>query len=466
MPLRDSQRLFGTDGIRGVAGEFPLDEQTVARFGRSLVSNLAEDLGRAPRLVIGRDTRESGPSIERALTRGAVAAGAVVESAGVLTTPGIAYLTRVTPFDAGVVISASHNPYLDNGIKVFSPTGKKLDDSMELRIEKDLLSEVMDDPETPDRSAVVREDQIAEKVTWYRERYIDYLVREVARSLSLEGMKIAIDCANGAAFQTAPAVLSRLGAQLQVFSDSPDGRNINEGCGSLHLGGLQAEVVSRKLDLGIAFDGDADRALFVDATGQIVDGDGSILILADLFRKKGWLEGNAVVATVMSNIGLEIALRERGIELIRAQVGDRYVLEELLGRGASLGGEQSGHIIFPRISLAGDGLITAIELLRAVRESGRTLGQLARQMTRYPQVLVNVRVRTKPKLETLEAVNAEMKRLESELNGRGRLLVRYSGTENLARVMIEGEDLSTITEQAHRLAALITNAIGGFNPNL
>jgi len=461
MPVGDAQRLFGTDGIRGVAGEFPLDEQTVVRFGRSLVSNLAEDLGHAPRIVIGRDTRESGPSIERALQRGAMAAGAAVESAGVMTTPGIAYITRVTPFDAGVVISASHNPYRDNGIKVFSPSGKKLADAMERRIEAHLLSATTDDGAGADQAAGTGSAGASEeKAAEYRERYIEYLVYEVARGLSLEGMKLAIDCANGAAFQLAPAVLNRLGAQLQVFSDKPDGRNINEGCGSLHLEGLQAEVVSRKLDLGIAFDGDADRALFVDATGQIVDGDASLLILADLFRKNGWLAGDAVVATVMSNIGLEIALRERGIDLIRAQVGDRFVLEDLLLRGASLGGEQSGHIIFPRISLAGDGLITAIEVLRAVRESGRTLGQLARQMTRYPQVLVNVRVRTKPKLETLAEVNAEMKRLASELEGRGRLLVRYSGTENLARVMIEGEDHRTIEDQAHRLASLIKQAIG------
>lgn len=460
MPLGDAQRLFGTDGIRGVAGEFPLDEKTVTRFGRLLVSNLAEDLGRAPRIVIGRDTRESGPAIESALKRGAMAAGAAVESAGVMTTPGIAYITRVTPFDAGVVISASHNPYRDNGIKVFSPSGKKLADAMERRIEADLVSARADDAVADQAAGPGSTDPSAEKEAEYRERYIEYLVQEVARGLSLEGMKLAIDCGNGAAFQIAPAVLSRLGAQLHVFFDKPDGRNINEGCGSLHLEGLQAEVVSRKLDLGIAFDGDADRALFVDATGQIVDGDASLLILADLFRKNGWLAGDAVVATVMSNIGLEIALRERGIELIRAQVGDRFVLESLLLRGATLGGEQSGHIIFPRISLAGDGLITAIELLRAVRESGRTLGQLARQMTRYPQVLVNVRVRTKPNLETLAEVNAEMKRLESELEGRGRLLVRYSGTENLARVMIEGEDLRIITEQAHRLAAAIKEAIG------
>ncbi|HTG14274.1 MAG TPA: phosphoglucosamine mutase [Blastocatellia bacterium] len=461
MPQGDRKRLFGTDGIRGVAGEFPLDVHTVGAFARSLIENLASELGRPPRIVIGRDTRESGPLIERALTDGAMAAGAAVESAGVITTPGIAYLTRVTPFDAGVVISASHNPYRDNGIKVFSPSGKKLDDEMERRIEAQLLSLRDRDPSALNQPGVSEaRDERAQREVEYRDRYIDYLVQEVGRGLSLEGMRLAIDCANGAASQIAPDVFRRLGAQLHVVSAEPDGRNINEACGSLHLEGIQAEVVSRKLDLGIAFDGDADRALFIDLRGQVVDGDVTLLILADLFRERGWLAGDMVVATVMSNVGLEIALRERGLELVRAQVGDRYVLEELLKRGASLGGEQSGHIIFPQISLAGDGIITAIELLRAVRDSGRTLGQLARQMTRYPQVLVNVRVRTKPKLETLAGVKAEMDRLEGELEGRGRLLVRYSGTENLARVMIEGQDLASIKEQADHLARVIADAIG------
>ncbi len=461
MQPRDAQRLFGTDGIRGVAREFPLDDRTVARFGRSLVSNLARELGREPRIVVGRDTRESGPTIELALTLGALAAGATVESAGVITTPGVAYITRVRTFDAGVVISASHNPYRDNGIKVFSPSGRKLGEQMERRIETDLLSATEGDSAEGNQTNIEHAEALQNgKEVEYRELYVNYLVQEVGRGLSLEGLKVAVDCANGAAFRVGPEVFRRLGAQLQVFSDQPDGRNINESCGSLHLDRLQAEVVSRNLDLGVAFDGDADRALFVDARGHIVDGDIALLALADLFRARGWLKGDLVVATVMSNVGLEIALRERGIELVRAPVGDRYVLDELLSRGASLGGEQSGHIIFPEISLAGDGLITAIELLRAVRESGRTLGQLARQMTRFPQVLVNVRVRTKPRLETLAEVNAEMARLESELEGRGRLLVRYSGTENLARVMIEGEDETTIKEQADRLAAIIVEAIG------
>jgi phosphoglucosamine mutase len=245
-----------------------------------------------------------------------------------------------------------------------------------------------------------------------------------------------------------------------VISANPDGRNINEDCGSLHLEGLQRVVVERRLDLGVGFDGDADRALFVDSNGKLVDGDATLLILAEDFKRRELLSGNLVVATVMSNVGLEIALGERGIELVRAQVGDRYVLEELLARGATLGGEQSGHIIFPNISLAGDGMITAIELLRAIRDSGRTLSQLAARMTRYPQILVNVRVRSKPPFDSLPEVKAEAERLDRDLQGRGRLLLRYSGTENLARVMIEGNDESKIKEQANGLAEVIRKAIG------
>jgi phosphoglucosamine mutase len=461
MPGSAGQRLFGTDGIRGIAGRFPLDDKTVAIIGRSLVLNLAAELGRAPRIVIGRDTRESGSQIEPALARGAMSAGATVQSAGVITTPGVAYITRATPFDAGIVISASHNPYQDNGIKVFAPSGKKLADGMERRIEADVAAAI-------DQRVVLDHQQgeldwmhdQAEREQSYQKSYINYLATDVGRGLNLEGLRLAVDCANGAASAIAPELFARLGAQVEVLSAQPDGRNINEACGSLHQEALQRVVIDRGLDLGIAFDGDADRALFVDANGSLVDGDATLLILADYLKKRGQLAGDLVVATVMSNIGLEIALRDRGIELIRAQVGDRYVLEELLARGAKLGGEQSGHIIFPDISLAGDGIITAIELLRAVLDSGLSLGQLAAQITRYPQLLVNVRVRSKPLLDTLPEVKAESERVERDLQGRGRLLVRYSGTENLARVMIEGEDLIEVREQASRLAEAIRRAIG------
>jgi len=455
------QRLFGTDGIRGVAGRYPLDERTVTIIARSLILNLMRELGRAPAILIGRDTRESGPQIEFEFACGALAAGASVCSAGVLTTPGVAYLTRTKAFDAGVVISASHNPFQDNGIKIFAPTGKKIADGMERQMESDIAAAI-DSGVVIDcasgEAAWLRDQASNEKE--YRESYIDYLATEVGRGLDLNGLRLAVDCANGAASAIAPVLFDRLGASVEVIAADPDGRNINEGCGSLHLEGLQNVVQERGLDLGIAFDGDADRALFVDAGGTLVDGDATMFILADDFKKRGMLAGDVVVATVMSNIGLELALCERGITLVRAQVGDRYVLEELLARGAKLGGEQSGHIIFPDISLAGDGLTTTIELLRAVRDSQCSLGELASRMNRYPQVLVNVRVQSKPPFETIPEIKAEADRLESDLGTRGRLLLRYSGTENLARVMIEGEDEEKINEQANQLAAIIRQKIG------
>lgn len=457
MPDGAGQRLFGTDGIRGVAGEFPLDRKTVAIVGSSLVKNLERELGRTPRILIGRDTRESGPEIEHALAQGALAAGATVQSAGVITTPGVAYITRSTPFDAGVVISASHNPYQDNGIKVFSSSGQKLNDETERRIEADIAANGSLKVDQ-DQSNWLRGEEEHERA--FQDGYISYLADEVAGELRFDGLKIAIDCANGAAWTIAPALFRRLGAEVLAIAAEPDGRNINENCGSLHLEGLQQTVIERRMDVGIAFDGDADRALFVDAGGRLADGDATLLILADALKKRGSLAGNLVVATVMSNIGLEIALRERGIELVRAKVGDRYVLQELLARDATLGGEQSGHIIFPDISLAGDGMITAIELLRAVRESGATLGELASRMNRYPQVLVNVRVRSKPPLDSIPEIRDEIARLERALKDRGRLLVRYSGTENLARVMIEGEDQTKINAQANQLAELIRQRIG------
>ena len=455
------QRLFGTDGIRGIAGQFPLDDNTVTIIGRSLVLNLADALGRPPIIVIGRDTRESGLQIEAALARGAISVGAMVQSAGVITTPGVAYITRATPFDAGIVISASHNPYQDNGIKVFSPSGKKLADEVERRIEADITAAVGQGVLSNHRQTDIDwPNNQPERDQAYQRSYINYLATDVGRGLNLEGLKLALDCANGAASAIAPELFRQLGARVDVLSAQPNGRNINEACGSLHQEGLQRAVVDRGLDLGISFDGDADRALFVDANGNLVDGDATLLVLSGYLKKRGQLAGDLVVATVMSNIGLEIALRDLGIELIRAQVGDRYVLEELLARGAKLGGEQSGHIIFPDISLAGDGMITAIELLRAVLDSGHSLGRLAEQMTRYPQLLVNIRVRNKPPLDTLPEVKTECDRVERALEGHGRLLVRYSGTENLARVMIEGQDEIKIREQASRIAEAIRKAIG------
>lgn len=463
MPQGERKRLFGTDGIRGLAGEFPLDEKTVEIVGRALAENLARELAHVPRIVIGRDTRQSGPAIENALARGAASAGATVESAGVITTPGVAFVTKRDSFDAGGVISASHNPYDDNGIKVFTPSGRKLSDEIERRIEADIYSMLesqsgeSSEPGSGHLSGSIFSEEAERK---YREQYIDYLVDEIGQGLRLDSMHIGLDCANGAASAIAPKVFERLGARLEVIYASPNGSNINEGCGSLHTDKLRSLVIERGLDAGIAFDGDADRALMLDGNGSLVDGDREMLILAGLLKTRGLLSGNVVVATVMSNLGLEIALGERKIEMVRAPVGDRFVLEELLARKAKLGGEQSGHIILPDIGLAGDGIVTAIEVLRAVKESGRLLGDLASEMKTFPQVLINVKVKSKPPIESLPDVQLDIKRLEHEMQGRGRLLVRYSGTENLARVMIEGEDQKTIENQAHRLAAVISRSIG------
>ncbi len=455
------KKLFGTDGIRGKAGEYPLDEKTMEMIGWSLTENLSRELGASPSLVIGRDTRASGPQIQAALMRGACAAGATVASAGIITTPGVAFITRSTPFDAGVVISASHNPFRDNGIKVFSPTGKKMADEMERKIEDDLAKADYDTHKlhvTIKPAKPLNDD--AESESLFAEKYLNYLAENVARDLNLKGMRLAIDCANGAASAFAPQVFKRLGAEIEVISALPDGRNINEKCGALHLDSLQKIVKRGGFDLGIAFDGDADRALFVDETGALIDGDYTLLLLGENMQSSGRLTGDVVVSTVMSNLGLEIALRERGIEFIRAQVGDRFVLEEMLKRNANLGGEQSGHIIIKEISLAGDGMITAIELLRAIRNSDKSLATLAASMKTYPQVLVNVYVSSKPSFESIPEVKAAVDALEAEMQGRGRLLLRYSGTENLARVMIEGEDQITIEEQANRLAAILKKAIG------
>jgi phosphoglucosamine mutase len=449
-------KLFGTDGIRGIAGEFPLEPHTIRLIGRSLVLNLRADLGRPPSIVIGRDTRQSGKTIENALIAGARAEGAATQSAGIITTPGVAFLASSVPFDAGVVISASHNPFRDNGIKIFSRTAKKLADEVERKIESDIAEW----SKTQDSNGQPREAAVPDVDNAYKQMYEDYLTAEVGKGLVLDGLRLAVDCANGAAYQIAPAVFKRLGAQVTSLGAEPDGRNINEGCGSLHPELLQAAVTQRALDLGIAFDGDADRVLFVDAAGNVVDGDHMMLILADHLKSRGKLNADVVVTTVMSNVGLEIALKKRGIRMVRTSVGDRYVLEELMSLGASLGGEQSGHVIFPDISLAGDGIITAIELLRAVQEAGRPLGELAAQLGRYPQVLINLQVTRKPALESIPSVKSVVDAVEKKLQGEGRVLVRYSGTENLARVMIEGQSEAEIRRHAERIADVIRAEIG------
>ncbi|MDQ1613231.1 MAG: phosphoglucosamine mutase [Pyrinomonadaceae bacterium] len=471
------KKLFGTDGMRGEAGRFPLDAQTVRTTGRSLAHQLAKQTGgeRTPLIILGRDTRESGGWIERAFTDGARAGGAACDSAGVLTTPGVAFLTRTLPADAGVVISASHNPYEDNGIKIFVPNGRKLDDATERLIEADIQRARAGDgeggeshsPESLGEGSSLSVDTDGDaphRAASLQARYLDYLSEEVAAGLRLEGLRLVVDCANGAASQLAPALFKRLGAEVSAVHDAPDGRNINRECGSLYVERLREKVVAERADLAVAFDGDADRARVLDARGEVVDGDATLWVMAQSFQSRGELAGGLIVATVMSNIGLELALKSCGIEMLRADVGDKYVLEELLRTGASLGGEQSGHIIFPRVSLAGDGMMTTLFLLRAMREAGASLEQLNAGFTRYPQVLVNVRVGEKRPFAEVAEIAAEARRTEAALAGEGRLLLRYSGTEPLARIMIEGRHQEEVDLLAKNLAAVIERALGEKSP--
>lgn len=448
-------KLFGTDGIRGAAGQYPLDETTIARFGESLATHLQKRIGHPPMIIIGRDTRESGEWIEAAVTRGIRAAQANYQSAGIITTPGVAYLARLLKADAGIVISASHNPFQDNGLKVFSPSGQKIDSALEQAIEGDLRAGVA----TPAVPSDTHNAANIEHEAQLQHKYLQFLQTEMGNNLDLSGFKIVLDCADGAAYQLAPALFQSLGAAITAIHVDPTGRNINLECGALHTEQLQAKVVELKADLGIAFDGDADRALFVDANGNLVDGDQVLFIVAEYLAAKNELVGARVVATVMSNLGLELGLQKRGIKLTRTNVGDKYVLEELLKNGGSIGGEQSGHVIFPQISLAGDGMITALEVLRVMKESGRSLVELTSGFTRFPQVIINVKVGSKPPLDSIAPIKAMMNKIEAELEGNGRLLLRYSGTENLARVMIEGQDEATIQAQAEVMAQTLRQCL-------
>ena len=450
------KKLFGTDGIRGGAGVFPLDAPTIEVIGSSLAGRLREKLGRPPLIVIGRDTRESGEWIEQALIAGASRIGAEVKSAGVISTPGVAFLTRSLAADAGVVLSASHNPFHDNGIKIFAPSGRKLDEETERLIERDVFESNTDRSPTVSLSSTESGTDADELSS----HYLDFLANEIGKNLSLGGLRIVVDCANGAASKLAPQLFHRLGASVTAINNTPDGRNINLDCGSLHTESLKEEVLKQKAALGVALDGDADRSLFVDANGQLANGDATLWVLAKYFRAQGRLQRDMVVATVMSNIGLELALKSQGIKLVRTDVGDKYVLEELLQTGASLGGEQSGHIIFPELSLAGDGLITTLCLLRAMSDEGKPLHDLTAGFETFPQILLNVKVKEKRPFVEVAAIQNAARHIETQLGSRGRLLLRYSGTEPLARVMIEGESQSEIEAQAQELADVIREALG------
>jgi phosphoglucosamine mutase len=444
-------RLFGTDGVRGVAGDYPLDHLTVRRLGAALVRALPHDHGGA-HLLVGRDTRESGAWIERELAFGARGAGAEVTSAGVVPTPAIAYLTRAhSRFDVGVVISASHNPYQDNGIKVFSGEGEKFTEGVEREVEAIVADDSWEAP-SGEAGPVPRADLLGP--------YLEHLRALFPEASRLAGFRIGVDCANGATTTVAPALFAGLGLDTTVIGNEPDGRNINLLCGSTHPERLARLVSERGCQMGVAFDGDGDRAIFVDHQGRVVDGDAVLLMCGAQLKREGRLKGAAIVATVMSNIGLELALKSLGIDLVRCAVGDKYVMEEMLKRGLSLGGEQSGHIIFSDYLFTGDGLCTALNVLRTVALTGRTFADLAADLKTYPQVLLNVRVRKKTDLRGVPAIAAAVDRVESRVAGQGRLLVRYSGTEPLLRVMLEGRNQDEIRTWAQEIVDVVKEHLG------
>jgi len=448
------RKLFGTDGIRGVAGEYPLDKKTVYAVGRGLGDHLPAG---PRRVVIGQDTRESSGWIADTLTAGLRDSGVETASAGVVPTPAIAYLAHTHGFSAGVVISASHNPWRDNGIKVFGGDGYKLADEIELEIEKEIFALLSADA-APGIDAPVKPSLPGD--SGLRMDYLNWLSRLIPGS---ERLRIVVDCANGAATTVAPEIFKRSGAQVEFTHRVPDGRNINENCGALHPEIVAREVIARTADMGICFDGDADRALFADSNGRVVDGDAVMLLLARELQRHGELANDTVVATTMSNMGLEIALRESSIKMLRAPVGDKYVLEEMRKTGAVLGGEQSGHIILSREATTGDGLLTAMRVLALVAASGRSLAQLVSGLKVFPQTIKNVRVKEKRPLEQMPEVLAAIQQAEQQLKGNGRVNVRYSGTESLARVMVEAEKEETVQRLAGEIAAALQAAIGAGN---
>lgn len=445
-----SKRLFGTDGVRGTAGDYPLDHETVARLGAALVRAMPT-AGRQLRFIVGRDTRESGGWIERELARGVRAEGAHITSAGVLPTPAVAYVAREMAFDAGLVISASHNPFRDNGIKVFSGRGEKFTEALERQVE----AIVADQSWTVGGAGDVEVER-----TDVIDAYLAHARLALPDPQRLRGLRIAIDTANGATTTVAPRLFRELGFDVEILGAFPDGRNINLNCGSTHPEQLSRAVVARGCRLGVAFDGDGDRAILIDAAGEVVDGDAVLLMCGRHMQRTGELAGNAVVATVMSNIGLEIAFRDSGIQMVRCPVGDKYVMEEMIKGGLSLGGEQSGHIIFSDHLFTGDGIVTALSVLRVMADTGRELADLASELVTYPQVLLNIPVREKRDLQAVEPVAAAMRRVEARLAGQGRLLVRYSGTEPLLRVMIEGKDLQEIQGWAAEIAGAVREQMG------
>jgi phosphoglucosamine mutase len=440
--------LFGTDGVRGIPGTYPLDDATLVSVGRALGTYLRSHEPK-PRVLIGMDTRESGPHLAGEIGRGLADAGAELVFAGVVTTPGVAWLVRRDLFSAGVVISASHNPYTDNGVKLISSTGMKFPDAVEAQIEQMMQSH----PAGAEAPIPLQQDPKL------HDEYLDALRHNVLPGAKLPGMKIVVDCANGAASALAPRLFRSLGCSVTAIHDQPDGRNINAGCGSLHPESMQRKVVEAHSALGVAFDGDADRAVFSSASGKYVDGDGVLLAMGRHMKSSGTLKGSAIVGTAMANLGLERALRPLGLSLTRVPVGDRYVLEEMQRSGANLGGEQSGHILFLDDATTGDGMLTAIKIASLVSLSG-PLDSLVSNLKIFPQSIVNVRVKSKPPLESIPRVAGALAEAQKALDGAGRVVLRYSGTEPLARIMVEAETEGEVQRWSGLIASALKSTIG------
>ena len=455
-----TRRIFGTDGVRGVANIEPVTAETALKLGRAAAHVFAELSGQRRRagrttLVIGKDTRLSGYMLENALAAGVMSLGADVLLIGPLPTPGVAYITRSLRADAGIVLSASHNPYEDNGIKFFRHDGYKLDDEIEQRIE-DLVFSGEIEAIRPTAGKVGRAKRIDDALG----RYVEFAKQSFPRALTLEGVRIAVDAANGAAYKSTPCILRELGAEVIVAHDTPNGRNINRDCGSTHSDEIQRLVRETRAHIGISHDGDADRVLLCDERGELVDGDEIMAIAALDFLAHGRLAQNTLVATVMSNFGLDEAMNAKGGRVLRTKVGDRYVIEAMMKQGLNVGGEQSGHMIFRDFTTTGDGIVSALQILRILVESERPLSELKRCLAKYPQAQRNLRVREKPPLEQLPQVMELVTAAERELQGAGRVLLRYSGTEPKIRLLIEGRDGERINGQADEIAALLRAAIG------
>ena len=448
-------RLFGTDGIRGAANEYPLTAEVVEEIGRAVASVFKGANNRA-KIIIAKDTRLSGDMIEDALAAGICSAGGEVYLAGILPTPAVAYLTASTDASAGIVISASHNPFFDNGIKIFDADGFKLADSKEDEIENLLLGENTANSADEIMGATGNIESLKDA----SERYLAFLQNTLSDTTRFNSMKIVLDCSNGATYSVAPKLFHDLGAQVEAICVNPDGQNINADCGSEHPQKLIKTVIANEADIGLAFDGDGDRLVAIDEKGRVITGDRILAICARTLKRKGLLKNNLAVSTVMSNLGLRLALKDMGIRHLMTQVGDRYVLEEMRANGAIIGGEDSGHMIFLDQHTTGDGMLTAIRLIQTLCEENKPLSELSRIMAVFPQVLLNIDVQKKPEIEGVPQIMAAIRSVEGRLGEKGRVLVRYSGTQPLCRVMVEGPDKEETRRYCRQIAEVVKAALG------